>query len=113
MDEGLTVSAVWREALAIIRRYPFATIFPALVLTALADAPYYVLEDSGFGWEQVLTFMTAAFAFCRKRPSLLISISFPDSLPALYLYKGLPRQVIRSANGSLVLVAEPFGTPFP
>jgi hypothetical protein len=40
MDERLAVSAVWREALAIIRRYPFATIVPALVFAALADAPY-------------------------------------------------------------------------
>jgi hypothetical protein len=40
MDEQLAVSAVWREALAIILRYPSATIVPAVVLAALADAPY-------------------------------------------------------------------------
>src|SRR3712207_2790754 len=63
MDEQLAVSAVWREALAIIRRYPFATIVPAVVLAALADAPYYFFTDSGFAWEQILTFVAAAFAY--------------------------------------------------
>src|ERR687898_2857266 len=63
MDERLAVSAVWREALAIIRRYPFATIVPALVFAALADAPYYFLVGSGFAWEQILTILTAAFAY--------------------------------------------------
>jgi hypothetical protein len=63
MNERLAVSAVWREALAIIRRYPFATIVPAVVLAALGDAPYYFLKGSGFAWEQILTFVTAAFAY--------------------------------------------------
>src|SRR5215211_5377452 len=63
MTERLAISAVWREALAIIRRYPFATIVPAVVLAALADAPYYFLEGSGYAWEQLLTFVTAAFAY--------------------------------------------------
>jgi hypothetical protein len=63
MDERPAVSAVWREALTIIRRYPFATIVPALVLAALADAPYYFLTDSGFVWEQIVTFITATFAY--------------------------------------------------
>jgi hypothetical protein len=63
VDERLAVSAVWREALAIIRRYPLATIVPAVVLAALADAPYYFLEQSGFAWEEILTLLTAAFAY--------------------------------------------------
>jgi hypothetical protein len=63
VDERLAVSAVWREALSIIRRYPLATIVPAVVLAALADAPYYFLEHSGFAWEEILTFLTAAFAY--------------------------------------------------
>jgi hypothetical protein len=57
------LSDVWREALAIIRRYPLATLVPAVVLAALGDAPYYFLKDSGLGWEQILTFMTAALAY--------------------------------------------------
>jgi len=63
MEDRLAVSAVWREALAIIRRYPFATIVPALACAALANAPYYFLLGSGFAWEQILTFMTAALAY--------------------------------------------------
>ena len=63
MDERVTVSGVWREALTIIWRYPLATLAPAVVLAALGDAPYYFLKDSGLGWEEVLTFITAAFAY--------------------------------------------------
>ena len=63
VDERLAISAVWREALAIVRRYPLATIVPAVVLAALADAPYYFLEQSGSAWEEILTFLTAAFAY--------------------------------------------------
>lgn len=63
MDERITVPGVWREALTIIRRYPLATLAPAVVLAALGDAPYYFLKDSGLGWEEVLTFITAAFAY--------------------------------------------------
>jgi hypothetical protein len=62
-DERLAVSDVWREALAIIRRYPLATILPAAVLAALADAPYYFLEQSGFALEEILALLTAAFAY--------------------------------------------------
>jgi hypothetical protein len=63
MNERPAVSTVWHEALAIIRRYPSATIVPAVVLAALGDAPYYFLEGSGFAWEQLFTFVTAAFAY--------------------------------------------------
>jgi hypothetical protein len=55
-------SGVWREALAIIRKYPSATLIPAVPLGALADAPYYFIEDSP-GLDQILTFFVAAFAF--------------------------------------------------
>jgi hypothetical protein len=48
MDERVAVSDAWREALGIIRRYPFAKIVPAVVLAALADPPYYFFTDSGF-----------------------------------------------------------------
>jgi hypothetical protein len=63
VDQRLAASAAWREALAIGRRYPLATIVPAVVLAAFADAPYYFIARSGFAWEQVLTFATAAFAY--------------------------------------------------
>jgi hypothetical protein len=55
-------SGVWREALAIIRKYPSATLLPAVPLGALADAPYYFIEDSP-GLDQIVTFFVAAFAF--------------------------------------------------
>jgi hypothetical protein len=63
VDERVTVLGVWREALTIIRRYPLATLAPAVVLAAVGDAPYYFLKDSGLGWEQILTFVTSAFAY--------------------------------------------------
>ena len=63
MDERITVPGVWREALTIIWRYPLATLAPAVVLAALGDAPYYFLKDSGLGWEQILTFVSSAFAY--------------------------------------------------
>ncbi len=63
VDERVTALGVWREALAIVRRYPSATVVPAVVLTALGDAPYYFLSDSGLARELLLTFITAAFAY--------------------------------------------------
>ncbi len=63
MEGRITGSIVWREALAIVWRYPLATIVPGVVLAALADAPYYFLEGSGIGWEEFVTFVTAAFAY--------------------------------------------------
>jgi hypothetical protein len=63
VDERVSASGVWREALAIIRRYPSATLVPAVVLAALGDGPYYFLTDLGLGWEQILTAMTSALAY--------------------------------------------------
>jgi hypothetical protein len=63
VDGRVAASTVWREALTIIRRYPLATFVPAVVLTTLADIPYYFIEASGLAWEQLITFLTAAFAF--------------------------------------------------
>lgn len=62
MDGQGPYSGVWREALAIIRKYPLATLLPAVPLGALADAPYYFIEDSP-GLDQIVTFFVAAFAF--------------------------------------------------
>lgn len=62
MDGQGPYSGVWREALAIIRKYPSATLLPAVPLGALADAPYYFIEDSP-GLDQIVTFFVAAFAF--------------------------------------------------
>ena len=61
--EQISISGVWREALAIIRRYPLATIMPAAVLGAVAEAPYYFIDDSNTAWEQILASLASAFAF--------------------------------------------------
>jgi hypothetical protein len=60
-DQGGS-SVVWRVALAIIRRYPLATLIPAAVLGALAEAPAYFIEDRPV-LDRVVTYLTAAFAY--------------------------------------------------
>jgi hypothetical protein len=62
MDEQGSISGVWREALAIIRRYPSAVIVPGAVLGALAEAPAYLIADRLL-LDQLLTYLTAAFAY--------------------------------------------------
>ena len=54
---------VWREAFAIVHRYPLATVVPAAVLGAVAETPYYIIDDSNPIWEQILASLTSAFAF--------------------------------------------------
>ena len=61
--EQISASGVWREALAIIRRYPLATFMPAAVLGAVAQAPYYFTDDPNPVWEQILASLASAFAF--------------------------------------------------
>jgi hypothetical protein len=113
-DERLAVSAVWREALAIIRRYPLATIVPAVVLAALADAPYYFLERSGFAWEEILTFLTAAFAY-------FLYVAYAEEV-ALEAERGADRITIRGVLRKLrqaaplvppVIVASVFAITVP
>jgi len=62
MDEQGSISGVWREALAIIRRYPSAVVVPGAVLGALAEAPAYLIEDRLL-LDQLLTYLAAAFAY--------------------------------------------------
>ena len=62
MDKQGSISGVWREALAIIRRYPSALIVPGAVLGALAEVPAYFIADRLL-LDQLLTYLTAAFAF--------------------------------------------------
>ena len=61
--EQIAPLSVWRDALTIIRRYPLATIMPAAVLGAVAEAPYYIVDDSYPVWEQVLASLASGFAF--------------------------------------------------
>jgi hypothetical protein len=62
VNEYGTSSAIWREALGIIRRYPVATLIPAAVLGALAEAPAYFIE-ARFVVDWVVTYLTTAFAY--------------------------------------------------
>ncbi|MDX6380913.1 MAG: hypothetical protein QOI57_1937 [Rubrobacteraceae bacterium] len=55
-------SVIWREAIAVIRRYPLATLIPAAVLGTLGEAPVYFIEDRPV-LDQVVTYLTAAFAY--------------------------------------------------
>src|SRR5215210_3838969 len=53
---------VWREAGAIVGRYPAATLIPGAVLGAIAEAPHYFTgERIIIG--NVLTYATAALAY--------------------------------------------------
>ena len=62
MGEQSSISGVWREALAIIRRYPAAVVVPGAVLGALAEAPTYLIVDRLL-LDQLLTYLAAAFAY--------------------------------------------------
>ena len=62
-DKQVTASTVWREAVAIIWRYPLATVVPAAVLGLLGDAPYYFIKGSPSAPEESLTSLTGIFAF--------------------------------------------------
>lgn len=61
-DKRVSASAVWREALVIIRRHPIATVAPALLLGALTETPY-LFPDSRSFLQSVLAFLTESFAF--------------------------------------------------
>jgi hypothetical protein len=58
-----TALSVWREALGIIRRYPLASGLPAAALGMLGAAPYFFIVGRFNLREEVLTGLTAAFAF--------------------------------------------------
>ena len=63
VDEPASVLSIWREALAIIRRYPLAALIPAVVLGSLGDAPYYFIKGQINLREEIVTSLTGAFAF--------------------------------------------------
>jgi len=62
IGKRVSASAVWREALVIIRRHPIATVAPALWLGALMETPY-LFPDSRSVLQNVLAFLTESFAF--------------------------------------------------
>jgi hypothetical protein len=62
-DEQRGILSVWREAFGIVRRYPLASVLPAVVLGTLGVSPYYFIEGKIHLTEQILTSLTGAFAF--------------------------------------------------
>jgi hypothetical protein len=62
MNEQWSISGVWRQALAIIRRYPSGVIVPGAVLGALAEAPSFFFVDDLL-LDHLLTYLAAAFAY--------------------------------------------------
>jgi hypothetical protein len=62
MDERATASAVWRQAGTLIRRHPLPLLLPALFLGMLVEVPY-LLKDSQYLEQDILAFLTQAFAF--------------------------------------------------
>jgi hypothetical protein len=60
-SERIAALDVWREAASIIRRYPLATIAPAMVLGALAEA--FVLIGDSLLIDETLTNLFSAFAY--------------------------------------------------
>jgi hypothetical protein len=62
VNEQAASPVVWREALAIIGRYPTATLVPAVMLGGLAQAPTYFIEGRPV-LDRVVTYLTAAFAY--------------------------------------------------
>ena len=91
--EKISASGVWREALAIIRRYPLAAIMPAAVLGAVAEAPYYFIDDSYPVWEQILASLTSAVAF-------YLFVAYAEEVAA-EAERGAARLTLRDVLGKL------------
>ena len=60
-DPGST-SGVWREAAAIVGRYPAAAIIPGAILGAIAEVPHYFVGEHPL-LDNALTYVTAALAY--------------------------------------------------
>jgi hypothetical protein len=60
-SERIAALDVWREAPSIVRRYPLATIVPAVVLGALAEA--FVLIGDSILIDETLTNLATAFTY--------------------------------------------------
>src|ERR671932_596011 len=60
-SERIAALGMWREAASIIRRYPLATIVPAVVLGALAEA--FVLIGDSILTDETLTNLATAFTY--------------------------------------------------
>ena len=96
MDEQDSISGVWLEALAIIRRYPYAVIVPGAVLGALAEAPAYLIVDRLL-LDQLLTYLSAAFAY-------YLFLAYAEGLTTDY-ERGMEHIASRSMLGELLEAA--------
>jgi phosphate starvation-inducible membrane PsiE len=61
-DERVVASAVWKEAGTLVRRHPMVAFLPAAVLGTLSELPY-LLPDSKYVVQDILAFLTEAFAY--------------------------------------------------
>jgi hypothetical protein len=86
VDEKAATPVVWREAFAIIRKYPLAAIAPAAVLGALAEAPAYLIEDRPV-LGNALTYLTAALAY-------YLFLAYAEEIAAEY-QRGVARITLR------------------
>lgn len=62
MGETNTIKGVWLESLAIFRRYPLATLAPAVVLGAIGEIPAYLIDERRW-FDLVLSLITAYLAY--------------------------------------------------
>ncbi len=93
MQEWGSSSRVWREAFTIVRRYPSATIVPAVVLGAVAEAPHYVIDESFPVADQILGSLTSAFAF-------YLYVAYAEEV-AVEAERGVDRLTLRDVLGKM------------
>lgn len=75
MSKPDTVKDVWLEALAIFRRYPLATLAPAVVLGAIGEVPTYLIDE---------------------RRLLDLGLSLATAYVAYYLYLAYAEGIVRN-----------------
>src|SRR5215207_6732535 len=94
-----SISGVWWEATAIVRRYPSATIIPGVALGAIAEVPHYFVEEHPL-MDNALTYVTAAFAY-------FLYLAYAEEIAVEY-ERGVDRITLRGMLREL-LEAIPYG----
>jgi hypothetical protein len=112
VNEQGASSVVWREALAIIRRYPTATLVPAAMLGGLAQAPAYFIEGRPI-LDRMVTYLTAGFAYylylayaeeiATEAERKVNRITLPDVLRELHQAIPLSPRVLVAASISFLV----------